>query len=258
MKTGGSLSMAYDLMDRLGQGWTYTLRRDLINDISKKSSPYLLAQRGTWIVSNFGHNMFYDKRNSSVDPSRGYYVGLADDIAGLGGDVQYFKNTFRAGTYVPIDEENKWVIAVKGAAGVMTGLGKTTRVVDRFELGGDTLRGFIDGGIGPRDKRTKDTLNGLYYYKGTVELVFPLGLPPELGIRGNTFVDMGAVWHPGVKVLKKDPIVGNTARPRVGIGAGVSWKSPFGIIGATYAPWAWGVKHVDRKQVWNVTFGNSF
>ncbi|MBY0500953.1 MAG: outer membrane protein assembly factor BamA [Alphaproteobacteria bacterium] len=255
MKTGGSVSMGYDLMDRLGQAWSYTLRRDDIGDISRKSSPFLLAQRGVWVVSNLGHNLFFDKRNSSILPSKGYYVGLANDIAGLGGDVQYFKNALRAGGYISLDEESKWVLAIKGSVGVMSGLGKITRVVDRYELGGDSLRGFYDGGVGPRDMRTKDALNGLYYYKGTAEVIFPLGLPAELGINGTAFTDVGAVWHPG----NKSPFIkGDTPRPRVGIGAGVNWRSPFGLIGATYAPWAWGVKHVDRKQQFNITFGSNF
>lgn len=255
MKTGGSLSTGYNLMDRLGQSWAYTLRRDFIDDISKRSSPFLLSQKGKWIVSNFGHSLFFDKRNSSVDPSSGYFIGLSDDIAGLGGDVRYFKNALKAGTYVSIDEGNKWIISVKGSAGVMTGLGKTTRVVDRYELGGDSLRGFIDGGIGPRDKITGDTLNGLYFYKGTAEMVFPLGLPPELGIKGTVFTDVGAVWHPGISSPR---IVGDTAKLRAGVGFGLYWKSPFGLIGPSYTPWAWGVKNVDRKKQFNITFGSNF
>lgn len=264
MKTGGTLSLGYDLKEYLGQSWTYTLRRDDINDIRKRSSPYLKQQRGIWVVSFIGHSLFYDKRDSSIEPTSGWFAGMSNDLAGLGGDVRYFKNGVRAGTYIPFDEDHKWVLALKASAGAMTGLGKVTRVVDRYELGGDYLRGFADNGIGPRSKKYKDALGGLLYYKATVELNVPLGLPPELGIKGSLFTDLGSVWHTGnhppkhKKHSEKYKIIGNTPQPRVGIGAGLTWRSPFGPIGVYYAPWAWGIKHVDRKKNFNITFGSNF
>ena len=97
--------------------------------------------------------------------------GLLMKLQALEEMSRYFKNSLRAGNYFPFDDDHKWVISNKGSAGVMTGMGKVTRVADRFELGGESLRGFADSGIGPRDKRTKDALGGLYYYKATVELI---------------------------------------------------------------------------------------
>lgn len=258
VKTGGTLSFGYDLHEYLGQSWSYTIRGDLIDDVRKNASPFLKAQRGKWTVSSAGHNLFYDKRDSSIDPTEGYYAGLADDLAGLGGNVRYFSNGVRAGIYVPVDEEHKWVIATKGSAGAMSGLGKTTRVVDRYELGGDSFRGFTDAGIGPRDIYTGDALGGLYYYKGTVELSFPLGLPKELGIKGSCFSDMGSLWHSGNKSQPPDIIASNNQKFRGSIGAGVTWRSPLGPIGVTFAkPFAY-VKKVDRKEVFRVNFGTIF
>ncbi len=256
-KTGGTLSFGYDLMERLGQSWSYTLRRDHIGNMRPKTSVFLLAQRGNWTVSSLGHGLFYDKRNSSVDPTKGYFAGLGNEVAGVGGNVRYLKNSIRGGFYVPFDEENTWVLSTKVSTGAMTGLGKTTRVVDRYELGADSLRGFADGGIGPRDMTpgSLDALGGLYYYKATVELAVPLGLPSELGIRGSLFTDIGSVWHCG----NKSPFIkGDNPKPRVGMGGGITWRSPFGPIGFYYAPFVWGQKNVDRKQQFNVTFGSNF
>ena len=258
IKTGGTLSLGYDLAEYLGQAWSYGIQRDIINDISLFSSPYLQAQRGTWFVSEAGHNLFYDKRDSSVDPTEGYYAGLTDDLAGLGGDVKYFKNALRGGTYIPIDEEHKWVVAIKGSAGAMSGLGKVTRVADRYELGGDSLRGFTDAGIGPRDSITRDALGGLYYYKGTVELAVPLGLPPELGIRGNMFTDLGSVWHSGNTVRPPNLILSNNQKLRASAGIGATWRSPFGPIGVSLSKPFERVKGVDRTEEFRVNFGTSF
>lgn len=258
IKTGSAFSLGYDLAEYLGQAWTYTIRRDVIGDIRRGASPYLDKQRGTWVVSSMGQNLFYDRRDSTIDPTEGYYTGYSIDLAGLGGDVKYFKNTLRAGIYYPLDEENQWVIAAKGSMGAMTGMGQLTRVVDRYELGGDSFRGFSDAGIGPRDGKTKDAINGLYYYKATLELAVPLGLPPELGIRGNVFSDMGSLWHSGNTPVRDHPILSNNSKFRMSAGAGITWRSPFGPIGVTFAKPFVRVKHVDQVEVFRVNFGTSF
>jgi outer membrane protein insertion porin family len=257
-KTGMSPSIGYEITEYLGQSWSYTIRKDQINDIHRNASIYLLAQRGKWTVSSFGQNLFYDKRDSSIEPTEGYYLNLGDEVAGAGGDVRYFKNSLRAGVYYPLDENRKWVIATKGSVGAMTGIGKVTRVVDRFELGGESLRGFADSGIGPRDKRTGDALGGLLYYKATVELALPLGLPRELGVSGSIFSDMGSVWHSGSKVKKGHPILSNGQALRLTAGGGVNWKSPFGLIGVSLAKAFVYKKHVDRREVFRVNFGTTF
>jgi len=255
MKTGGTLSIGYDLIERLSQSWSYTLRKDHIGDMRNNASPFLLAQQGNWIVSALGHGLFYDKRNNSVAPTKGYFAGLGNEFAGMGGRVRYLKNSIRAGVYVPFDEEQKWVFSAKVSAGAMSGLGKTTRVADRYELGADSLRGFADGGIGPRDMRTKDALGGLLFYKATVELSLPVGLPNELGIKGSLFTDVGSVWHSS----NSSPFIkGDNPKPRLGAGAGITWNSPFGPIGVYYAPFVAGEKNVDRVQRFNVTFGSNF
>lgn len=255
-KTGVTLSLGYDLIERIAQSWSYTVRGDDLGDMNRlTTSPFLYEQKGKWLLSYVGHNLFYDKRNSSVDPTAGHFATLSDELCGLGGTVGYFKNSFRIGGYVPVDEDHKWVLAIKGSAGVMTGLINPTRAVDRFELGADSLRGFADGGVGPRDMRTGDALGGLFYYKSTAELSFPLGLPKELGIKGNAFADVGAVWNFG---STSSFVEGNNASPRVGVGGGVTWRSPFGPIGAYYAPFLIYEKNIDRVVRFNVTFGSNF
>lgn len=257
-KTGGTLTMGYDLTDYLAQFWNYTLSRDFIDDTRRTASPYLRAQRGKWFVSSVGHNLFYDRRDNSMDPTEGFYAGLTNELAGLGGDVRFFKNAIRAGYYTPLDEEHKFVVATKASAGAMSGLGKVTRVVDRYELGGESFRGFVDSGIGPRDSITKDALGGLYYYKGTIELSFPLGLPPELGIKGSIFNDLGSVWHSGNKVIGVNTIASNGMRFRSSAGAGITWRSPFGPIGVSYAVPYVRVKGVDRVENFRINYGTIF
>lgn len=266
MKTGSTFSAGYDLTEYTTQFWNYSIRRDRIDDTrtsvsddgKRMPSPYLVAQTGTKFVSSLGQNMFYDKRNSSVFPSEGYYLGVANELAGLGGQVRYLKNTARGGAYYSIDDDQKFVVVAKGSVGVMSDLGKTSRVVDRYDLGGESFRGFSDAGIGPRDGTTRDAIGGLYFYKGTIEMSFPLGLPPEIGIKGAIFNDIGSVWHSGSKQVATNPIRSNSMRFRSSAGVGITWRSPFGPIGVTLAKPYIRVKGVDRVEEFRVNFGTTF
>ena len=60
--------------------------------------------------------------------------------------------------------------------------------------GGDTLRGFETSGVGPRDTVSDDALGGKYFYRGSAELTFPVGLPQEMGVAGHAFTDFGSLW----------------------------------------------------------------
>ncbi len=108
-----------------------------------------------------------------MTPSRGYYFELAQDIAGLGGDVFYVRTNAEARAYFPITEQITFV--TRGAAGYVDGWnGDDVRLMDLFYKGGETVRGFANSGMGPRDSLTGDSLGGKIYYVATAEVRFPL------------------------------------------------------------------------------------
>ncbi|MCW9003171.1 MAG: BamA/TamA family outer membrane protein, partial [Rhodospirillales bacterium] len=61
----------------------------------------------------------------------------------------------------------------------------------------------------------------------TAEVSFPLGLPSEYQILGKLFTDLGSSGT----VNPSGPEVSDTGALRASIGTGVSWNSPFGLIG---------------------------
>jgi outer membrane protein insertion porin family len=130
------------------------------------------------------------------------------------------------------------------------------RLNNLFFIGGDTLRGFAVGGIGPRDANTTDALGGLYYYTGTTELSFPLiGIPKEIGLLGKAFVDIGSLWGTADSTSLFSILDSNIMR--VGAGFGVQWISPFGPIRVDYA---FPVQQApfDRTQNFRFSFGTRF
>jgi outer membrane protein insertion porin family len=120
--------------------------------------------------------------------------------------------------------------------------------------------------ITDRDFVTDDALGGQAYYYAKAEVQIPLGAGgAELGLRPSVFLDVGAVWSvsdPDLtcangpttnrpECLPFDPLrpssgfqeifVGNSPSPRVSVGVGVSWNSPFG-------PFRFDVAKVLRQQ----------
>ena len=130
------------------------------------------------------------------------------------------------------------------------------RLNNRFFVGGDNLRGFRTGGIGPRDANTTDALGGKYFYTGTAEVSFPLpGLPKELPLYGKAFTDVGSLW--GAADNSGLFSILDSQTMRVASGIGIQWISPFGPIRLDYAwpviqdPW-------DKTENLHVSFGTRF
>src|SRR5207237_838058 len=159
-----------------------------------------------------------------LNPTEGYYVRLIQDFAGLGGDSRFVRPVVKGGQYFPIS--GGIVASVSGEAGIIEGIGRDIRISDRFFLGGDLLRGFRDGGVGPRDISTQDSLGGSKYYAGSMELSLPLGTPKDFPVNGRIFSDFGSNWDLGVK----SPTIADIASVRVSMGVGVTVVSPFGPI----------------------------
>lgn len=252
--TGFSLRLGFPLTEHLRQRVYYQLTSTRIENVPDSASVYIRNEEGSHVTSLIGQELTYDRRNSRLTPTEGYYLRLVTDFAGLGGTSQYLRTRFGGGYYLPLVSDNV-VLSTTGEIGYIVGLnGKDVRVSDRFFLGGDTLRGFRTAGVGPRDLRTDDALGGREYARGSVELSFPLGLPEEFGLKGHAFTDAGLLTESDIT---NDPMVTDDTSIRVSVGTGVSWKSPFGPIRLDLAM---PVKKesYDRREVFRFSFGTRF
>ena len=111
------------------------------------------------------------------------------------------------------------------------------------------------GGVGPRDANTTDALGGQYYYTGTAELSFPLGLPKEIGILGKAFFDVGSLW--GVLGNTNNATVLDSQLIRAAGGVGIQWISPFGPIRIDYAIPV-QKEYWDKTENFRFSFGTRF
>ena len=255
-RAGFALRVGYAFNDWLRQSWAYTLTEREVFDISSEASRFVLEQRGTTLLSQIGQTLTYDVRDSFIDPRRGFVVRLGTDFAGLGGDVAYIRARLDGTYYIPLESmlgDPDWVLSIGGSVGYLEPLfNKEDRIVDRFFLGGENLRGFRIAGAGPRDVTTDDSLGGRFLWTQSTEIRYPLPLPAELGLVGRAFVDIGSLSE-----SDKDPNVRDDATPRVGAGIGISWRSPFGLINIDIAQ-ALVKRPYDETQVFRFGFGTRF
>lgn len=250
--TGARFRLGYALQERLLHNVYYSFNQIKISDVPENASSFILRQEGNNVNSAIGQTFSYDTRDNRFNPTRGYFLSLTQELAGLGGNSEYLKHDVRASYYKTLYP--KFILGFLGSGGVI--LGKNDESVfinDRFFLGGDDFRGFQNAGIGPRDANTTDALGGRKYYLGTAELRFPLGLPEEIGVTGAVFTDVGSLWD----TPEKGANVFDSNAVRVVVGAGVLWSSPFGPIRVDLG-YAATRQQQDRPQTLRFGFGQRF
>ena len=248
---GFALRSGYRITEPLSQVWKYTLREDKIADIPTDASLAIKEQEGDLITSSIGQTLRYDKRDSRFDPTDGYFVELQNTLAGFGGDSQYLRNEVKGATYHELYDS--WVLNIGAGVGYIVGIGDDIRIIDRFFLGGDNLRGFEDAGVGPRDLATLDSVGGNLFYRTTVGVAFPLGLPNEFGLRGRVFSDAGSLAENDSNFST----LTDTGSIRLSVGTGLLWDSPFGPVNINLAK-ALLKEDFDQTELFRFSFGARF
>ena len=176
---GGRLLFPLSDLDQIGM--RYNLRSDdlqLDNDVGSPTytdcttasffRSSLCDQQGGQLTSSFGYTLTMNRANDYINPTRGYELNFSQDIAGLGGDVNYLRNEFRGAMYHGFAPG--CTLTGRMEAGFIESWGdEGIRINNRFFKGGNTFRGFDVAGLGPREVR--------YYYE-TEELALGVGVAP--------------------------------------------------------------------------------
>ena len=247
--TGGRLRTGWNYTDDLAQSLRYTLKQDEIANVGSSASKYIKAEEGEYINSAIGSTITYDKRDSAMFTKEGYFLSFGGDVAGAGGDEKYVKMDAKAYWYHTLADY--YTIKLFANAGMIEGYGnKDVRLNNRYYLGGYTMRGFESGGIGARDKYTKDALGGNWMVYSGAEFGFPIGLD-ELGVTAHVFSDVGMLGKPD-NINTNDVYYSDSAR--VSAGFGFQWLSPMGQIDVDFGFPIVKEKY-DETEVFRLNFG---
>ena len=260
-RVGIAVSLGYEFSEHLRQAWTYSLVQRRVYNVSPDASIYVKDEAGTSLLSQVGQTLSLDYRDSRVDPKSGFILRGGTDFAGLGGNVHYVRAKLDGNYYIPLESftgDPEWGVVLSAGTGYLFNFDSHERIIDRFFLGGDNLRGFQSGGAGPHAINGGDSLGGRFIWTQSTELRFPLPLSPDLGLTGRAFVDVGSLSGVNTKTRNGQTIaVTNDSSPRLGAGVGVSWRTPFGLINLDIAPVV-VKKHYDQAQFFRFGFGTRF
>lgn len=248
---GGRVRFGWNYTDRLYHFVRYNLSENEIKNVKENASEYVQAEKGKAVTSSVGETFVYDRRDSSVNPKEGYYLSVGHDISGLGGDTKYNRVDAKISKFYTAFDHYTFRFYANG--GYIAGYGgKDVRMSDRYYLGGSNMRGFESAGIGARDRRTGDALGGNWIVTSGAELTFPIGLD-ELGVKGRTFWDVGALGKPDKYDEYK---IAYTGLVRQSVGFGFDWFSPMGRINLDFG-FPIVKADYDKKEVFRLNFGTS-
>jgi len=253
---GLGVHLGYHLSERLFERFRYSIKRENYTNNNLKSVFY--EKLGKHSFSTVGHDYIFDWRDNVVQPTKNGFVTLKTDYCGLGGSVRYLSNQLKGAYYMSVSREYGLVFKMQGSFGLLSEVGKPLRVNDHFFIGGMDLRGFADVGIGPRDSSTSDAIGGRKFVLSTLELSMPIG-PPDFGVSLLAFNDGGALWSSFEKNRQHGHLVtGNAFYWRTSLGTGLRWRSPFGLIGISWAKPLRYLKSIDQREYFRFEFGTAF
>jgi len=234
----------------------YQFRFDEIFDVHPFASNVVKAAEGQEYRSIIGYDYYYDNRNDPVDPTGGWDVLVTQNFAGLGGTVSYISNELLAHYYYPLSDD--FLTSWRFDGGYVHGIGDDVPLNDHFFKGGNTIRGFARGGVGPRDLSSvnEDAVGALAYVFGTAELSFPNGLPEALGIKTSVFADGGYIGLSDYDDTIYTGVVDGFA-PRASVGLSLYWQSPFGPIRLDFAQVLLDEPY-DEQDAFRFSAGTSF
>ncbi|MEZ5789009.1 MAG: outer membrane protein assembly factor BamA, partial [Xanthobacteraceae bacterium] len=205
-----------------------------------------LAQ-GPVFISMVGYTASYNTLDNNRSPTSGLLVSLNQDLAGVGGDVNFLKTTFDSRLYNELIPDVVSVLRLQG--GHVTGWGgQELRMTDHFQGGPNIVRGFRPAGFGPRDLTpgtNQDALGGSMFWGASFEVQTPLFFAPkDFGMRLAAYADAGQVWdykgpltwpEKGIVMSCPNqpvnvPCIGDSDLIRSSVGVGLIWDSPFGPL----------------------------
>ena len=253
---GTAIRVGYMIAERTRHSWNYTLIQEDVEGIKSTASDFIANQKGEYTTSAIGHTLTYFGFNDNLNPTSGTQWRIENKLAGIGGNVSFFKSDIKLSKYFSITDDYIWGSKLK--AGYIFGYNDDDiNLKDRYFLGGDSFPGFEQAGVGPRDTTStnEDSLGGNLMYTLEFDLRTPIpGIAPQLGINGRFYTIAGAVTEIDENGSGK---IKDNSNPRVSVGFGIQWKSPFGPVSIDFTQ-AVIKEDFDRTQFIKFSFGTRF
>jgi outer membrane protein insertion porin family len=238
----------------------YNIANGCLADSQASAAFKALAGGGFYLISSVGYSLDYNTLDNVRSPTSGLFAELKQDLAGVGGDVNFLKTTVESRYYYNVYSDIVALLHLQGGYATPYG-GQQMRPFDQFFGGPWLVRGFSPNGFGPRDLTagtTMDNVGGAVYWGASLELQTPIpNIPKDYGLKFAAFADIGNVYDYKGPTSFSLPVFPNTlcnnlsaptgqcpagnqkpadtTAPRSSVGVGLLWDSPFGPLRIDYA-----------------------
>jgi outer membrane protein insertion porin family len=229
----GSALQAIDWVQLNGHPFTDTLYTNGI-------TYYLYGTRFSDALLSTGWS--FDTRNRTLFPTSGARHALSVQQTIPGSDVQYGLASYEFQQFFHLPYMAKYPISLSGRLAQAYGEGDTTSVppFSNFYLGGpDSVRGFREGTLGPRDSHG-NPYGGNLALTGQVEAILPVPDKFSSTARATLFYDFGQVASKGgIAFTDKGGFpVDYAFTPKnfvTSTGVAIQWLAPLGLFKFSYA-----------------------
>lgn len=220
---GGSISYSFPSSFAMRHEVKYALEWRHIFGISDDSSVTTRRQAGHGIKSSLSHSMTNSTRDCHVLPTRGYFIRLGSELAGLGGSVRFLKTDLSTQLHVPLYKLLSFNIGIR-VGHIAPFWGQKLSILDKYQMGGPlSVRGFALNSLGPKDRN--DSIGGDLSCEGSIGVSFPLSASTSGILRGHLFANAGILHNiEYTKTMKQNIQHCIAVRPNASIGAGLQVK----------------------------------
>lgn len=250
-RSGGAFRLGFPVNEYTRDHVSFGFKETKIDNVGDDASQFIKDAEGKRNSLFLANTFAVDTRDSRLTPTHGYRVALTTEYSGFGTNTNYLKGNLSSSWHKEVKED--FVLSLGGTFGALWDIEDDLPIFENFRAGGNSIRGFDFGGVGPRDTSTDDALGGKYLLTNSVEMSFPLGAQmKEAGVHGLAFLDGGIVTG-----FDNHADVVDSKIYRVSAGTGVYWRSPLGPLRFEFAvPLVKATE--DKTRVFSFNFGTRF
>jgi len=253
-QAGASFTVGYPLWflgeeaaDDVRASLSYDLLNIEIDDVDFDAPQLVKDNEGESVSSSVTPQITRNTIDNPLDPTKGSKQQISTEVAGLGGDEEFWLLQASNSYYYPIYKASfgNFVFAQR----TRVGYGETFNDEDfplfkRFFPGGiNSVRGYEARELGPKDEAGNE-YGGSKELIANFEIIYPL--IQSVGISGVFFYDAGQAFD------DEDPI--DIGELRQAIGWGIRWKSPLAPIRIEFG-YPLDREDGDKSFVTNFSFG---
>lgn len=245
LTTGGYISVGRSLGRYVNVGLKYVIENSELSNMPDNSrydyaSNFMLDS----IKSSIVPSITFNNTDDYFTPRRGVIASTSFEIAGIGGDQEFFKSITKFATFYGFEDLIGYDLILRYKAQFSWAHDDGYLPInERLYLGGtNTLRGFDSRSISPKNDNGI-LLGGTLSFANSVEASIPL--VERLKMRGTLFFDYGMIGEDDLE------------EKRASTGVAIEWTSPLGPIQFIFSK-ALKKETGDDTSSFEFTMGRSF